>query len=1031
MKTNVQNFILDDQGILPQSNLELKLEHDELSDLNESIQNDEHFDESEQFASSENVVCAYKNESISMDNYENEENFQEGNEASPSIVDGAMGGTSDLTFDNVNSSGFEEAEPMETETSQQSSQESFFPLPCEKRDVKDNNILGAESMITESDDGFEPYDNEMLQPAEDNSAKDNTLTNENVQFEKTFYCKQDEDQEEEGTVVQEEEYFQEEQAEAAETENFSEEPVFAESGFQSVEYHSSEQVIETTESEIPAEFINETVDSIRSIVGEDNVEEGSEETKSYDTKGKIVISKDSILQLNQSNINLKKFVSDNIRTVPSTLKRPLLPGPGQTKNVFTKVIIQGNPSSSGTTSQPFKIIGSGSSIVGGQTRSISFAQAQQMGLISSGAKIQQIIPPCSASGVATGPKRMIYKKIVPTCSSSLLTPSNAAKSPTKILPAPSPSKGSNIRPSLTTVRGSVSVGNIQTLRGNVPLATLKTLPSIPNTNRPIPVTAITALRQSGISNVIKPVGTIKNFPGPQKVIIRQGQIPLKSGTIINPNNTGQVIRIPTNTNTLQPLQIGGGKQVQYFRFVSGSGNTLPTTAINNTKSKILKTSVTPTAFKAIPIAPNPNPVNVKAVLPKPSVSVANTSNNAKRILIPVSQGMSQLCIANDITPGSEEGDCEKMQTITTVPVTALQQLKSTGSITAIPPSAVAQLRQGRNIATLTNSQIAQLKTGQASSIQLKPGESIIPVSPMNQTNADGSFVVSEGSIVMLPAEIVQQIQNSESTNGDNITDNTEGKAKPTSDNEINEEDSFEKDHMDSDGCRSNSPNRVLEANGIRMKKPCNCTRSQCLKLYCECFANGEFCFQCNCNNCYNNIEHEEARQKSIKSCLERNPSAFRPKIQIGETEEDERRHNKGCHCKRSGCLKNYCECYEAKITCSKSCKCIGCRNTEEFLEGTRSSLIELADAAEETFNCEQKSEFIIRPQSTGSNMKQPYNFMSSEVVEATCQCLLAQAEEAERSGLSTEEGERLIIEEFGRCLVQIIGCSNLEDSTTR
>ncbi|KAK6627822.1 hypothetical protein RUM44_010301 [Polyplax serrata] len=1020
----------DERGILPQNNLELKLEH-ELPDLNESIPSDEHFTQGEQFVPPGTVDCAYKNENITMDNYENEENFQEGNDTSPSIVGSAMGGNSNIAFDNVNNSGFEEGEPMETETSQQSSQESFFQLPCGKQDTKENNLLGTESIITESDNGFEAYENEMLQPTHDSSAKDNTLSNENVQFEKTFYYKQqDEEQEDEGTVVQEEEYFQEDQTETGEPESYMEGPVFTESGFQNIEYNSSEQVIETTESEIPNEFINETVDSIRSIVGDDNVGEGSDDAKSYDTKGKIVISKDSILQLNQSNVNLKKFVSDNIRTVPSSLKRPLLPGPGQTKNVFTKVIIQGNPSSSGTTSQPFKIIGSGSSIVGGQTRSISFAQAQQMGLISSGAKIQQIIP-ASASGVSSGPKRMIYKKIIPTCSSSLLTPSNATKSPTKILPAPSPSKATGIRPSLTTVRGSVSVGNIQTLRGNVPIATLKTLPSIPNTNRPIPVAAITALRQSGISNVIKPVGTIKNLPGPQKVIIRQGQIPLKSGTIINPSSTGQVIRIPTNTNTLQPVQIGGGKQVQYFRFVSGSGNTLPTTAINNAKSKIVKTPVTPAAFKAIPIAPNPSPVNVKAVLPKPTVSVANTSSNAKRILIPVSQGMSQLCIANDIAATGEEDDCDKMQTITTVPVTALQQLKSTGSITAIPPSAMAQFRQGRNIATLTNSQIAQLKTGQASSIQLKSGESIIPVPTMSQTNTDGSFVVSEGSIVMLPAEIVQQIQNSESVNEDNLTDSGEGKAKPTSDNEVTEDDSFEKEHMDSDGCRSNSPNRVLEANGIRMKKPCNCTRSQCLKLYCECFANGEFCFQCNCNNCYNNIEHEEARQKSIKSCLERNPSAFRPKIQIGETEEDERRHNKGCHCKRSGCLKNYCECYEAKITCSKSCKCIGCRNTEEFLEGTRSSLIELADAAEETFNSEQKSEFIIRPQSTGSSMKQPYNFMSSEVVEATCQCLLAQAEEAERSGLSTEEGERLIIEEFGRCLVQIIGCSNLEDTATR
>ncbi|EEB17560.1 conserved hypothetical protein [Pediculus humanus corporis] len=991
----------------------------------EDIQGNEHFDENEQFITPENVDCTYKND-ITMDNYENEDNFQEDHEASSSIVGSAIDGNSEIAFISVNNSEFEEPEPMDTETNQQSSQESFFPLPCEKRNIKDSNILGTESMITESDDGFESYENEMLQSvSEENNIKSNMLANENVQFEKTFYYKQPvEEQVEEGTVVHEE-YFQEEQSEAADNQNFSRESVFGETSFQGVEYNASEQVIETTESEIPTEYINETVESIQSIV-----EEGSDDTKPYETKGKIIISKDNILQLNQSNVNLKKFVSDNIRTVPSTLKRPLIPGPGQAKNMFTKVIIQGNTSSNSSSNQPFKIIGSGSSLVSGQTRSISFAQAQQIGLLPSGAKIQQIIPSCSTGNV-TSPKRMIYKKIVPTCSSSLLTPSNAAKSPTKILPAPSPSKGSNIRPSLTTVKGSVSVGNIQTLRGNVPIATLKTIQTIPNTNRPIPVAAITALRQSGISNVIKPVGTIKNLPGPQKVIIRQGQIPLKGGTIINPSSTGQVIRIPTNANTLQPVQIGGGKQVQYFRFVSGSGSTLPSTVINNTKSKIVKAPVGTTAFKAIPIAPNPNSVNVKAVLPKPSGSVTNASSNTKRILIPVSQGMSQLCIANDVTNASEEGNCDKMQTITTVPVTALQQLKNTGSITAIPSSAVTQLRQGRNITTLTNSQFAQLKTGQGSSIQLKPGESIIPVSAVNQTNSDGSFVVSEGSIVMLPAEIVHQIQNNDSANRENITENFEGKMKPTPDNDMNEEDSFEKDHLDSDGCRSNSPNRVLEANGIRMKKPCNCTRSQCLKLYCECFANGEFCFQCNCNNCYNNIEHEEARQKSIKSCLERNPCAFRPKIQIGETEEDERRHNKGCHCKRSGCLKNYCECYEAKITCSKSCKCIGCRNTEEFLEGTRSSLIELADAAEETFNSEQKSDFIIRPQSTGSTMKQPYNFMSSEVVEATCQCLLAQAEESERNGLSTEEGERLIIEEFGRCLIQIIGCSNLDDGTIR
>eukprot|EP00624_Nannochloropsis_granulata_P006110 evm.model.NODE_44373_length_11135_cov_15.448496.3 len=39
------------------------------------------------------------------------------------------------------------------------------------------------------------------------------------------------------------------------------------------------------------------------------------------------------------------------------------------------------------------------------------------------------------------------------------------------------------------------------------------------------------------------------------------------------------------------------------------------------------------------------------------------------------------------------------------------------------------------------------------------------------------------------------------------------------------------------------------------------------------------------------------------------------------------KHQKGCHCKRSHCLKKYCECYQAGILCvERKCRCLDCWN---------------------------------------------------------------------------------------------------------
>ncbi|KAJ0174530.1 hypothetical protein K1T71_009638 [Dendrolimus kikuchii] len=209
------------------------------------------------------------------------------------------------------------------------------------------------------------------------------------------------------------------------------------------------------------------------------------------------------------------------------------------------------------------------------------------------------------------------------------------------------------------------------------------------------------------------------------------------------------------------------------------------------------------------------------------------------------------------------------------------------------------------------------------------------------------------------------------------------------------------------------------------RKACNCTKSQCLKMYCDCFANGKFCNNCNCNNCHNNIENEVLRQKAIRACLERNPNAFRPKIGKAKSAGPEpvRRHTKGCNCKRSGCLKNYCECFEAKIECTAMCKCVGCRNVEEAV-GKRMAMGGL--------DADGHYDPMYRPPPNNNNsvFKLPSSFMTWDVIVAVNQCLLASAVESaeQRPAPAAQpdepDGIGDALAELGRCLQDIISASN-------
>lgn len=42
----------------------------------------------------------------------------------------------------------------------------------------------------------------------------------------------------------------------------------------------------------------------------------------------------------------------------------------------------------------------------------------------------------------------------------------------------------------------------------------------------------------------------------------------------------------------------------------------------------------------------------------------------------------------------------------------------------------------------------------------------------------------------------------------------------------------------------------------RTSKHCHCKKSKCLKLYCDCFAAGLYCTNCQCVACANTLDNE-------------------------------------------------------------------------------------------------------------------------------------------------------------------------------
>uniref|UniRef100_A0A8D9B386 Protein lin-54 homolog n=1 Tax=Cacopsylla melanoneura TaxID=428564 RepID=A0A8D9B386_9HEMI len=565
-------------------------------------------------------------------------------------------------------------------------------------------------------------------------------------------------------------------------------------------------------------------------------------------------------------------------------------------------------------------------------------------------------------------------------------------------------------------------------------------------HRPLSMSNVTSFKKpvtslaSGSRNIVTKVMVSQANSGQPILLTSQDSNKLVKIVSSAPSNN------TTKTITLAQAQKFGllspGKLQQILPIGSGGKNIIINKAIVTSPKKVT-TIKSPAKILPAPGPPQSAVIRTANLIPQRILVKQNTlkPNTGQVIRIPASQ-MSALGLQQIQLPGSQKVQYVRIvqtsasgniKTVSSAPPTTVylsSNTVTTPGITNISETMVT-LPADRNG---TNSSPAVVSNSSSSTCILLPASYLanldLKIKPEKLISSGSIAAGSSSSVVSSADSFVQTVKlkplasaaavadPSSSTPLTSLTTST-----PASEQQGDPVGDFDDSSVRSEEIstsvlesKMSAGARTLEPNGIRPRKPCNCTKSMCLKLYCDCFANGEFCYQCNCNSCFNNIEHEDDRHHAIRQCLERNPNAFRPKIGKCLVGEGERRHTKGCNCKRSGCLKNYCECYEAKIPCSNNCKCVSCRNVEEnlFLRLCQS---ERTDKPMEAWKNKMADD---DDHSRLWSTKLAFSFMSETIVQATCHCLFAQADKAKKSDVEEEELQKIILEECGNCLQQII-----------
>ncbi|GAB4843345.1 hypothetical protein Ancab_013311 [Ancistrocladus abbreviatus] len=264
-------------------------------------------------------------------------------------------------------------------------------------------------------------------------------------------------------------------------------------------------------------------------------------------------------------------------------------------------------------------------------------------------------------------------------------------------------------------------------------------------------------------------------------------------------------------------------------------------------------------------------------------------------------------------------------------------------------------------------QLVPLKSGGDSSQCILPGIGLhlnaLAVASKNRRILKRETVSSEGQLRVSPMTTLESLVNSSHS-----TSLEKDMGAASNDIQVTEDTSQASAHVGNEELAQDSPKkkrRRLENTGAgEACKRCKCKKSRCLKLYCECFAAGVYCVEpCSCQDCFNKPIHEDTVLTTRKQIESRNPLAFAPKVirnsdsipDLGD--ESTRtpasaRHKRGCNCKKSSCLKKYCECYQGGVGCSISCRCERCKNAFGRKDG---SIILGRDEFEEETLAREKS----------------------------------------------------------------------------